>query len=248
MATVSTLLTDIGNQTNDPNSEVFTSALKLTALNNAQNELVLKIMGFSGEFEGIYDLLSDIVEKEIKSVGTSGFNLANLSNRNILRNGFINSRITIAGEFKFPVRYTLDKLGLSENTYLSGSDDYPVSRIENNIYYLDIDVGSYPINVTMWYIGEPFEMAASASGSGKTQKVATSDLNVLMHDLLAKIAERDLRTGRGDPTDFNEAAFIDKQVNEQILALVQGQKMTPKSGTIGQWQRKEQSESVILNQ
>lgn len=240
MATVSTILSDLGNALNDPNSQVFTSALKLTALNNAQNELVLRILAFGDDFQGIYDLFSEIVEEETKSVGTSGFGLGGLSNRNILRNGFINSRITVSGEFKFVVRYTIDKLGVTQNYYLSGTDEDPTCRIVTNKYYIDLDVGSYPKNVTMWYVGEPYTMAAAATGSGKTQSVATPDLNVIMHDLLAKIAERDLRRGRGDPSDFKEAQEIERQVNLEIQSLVRGQKQTPKSSTVGQFDRAEE--------
>lgn len=239
MATVSTLLSDLGNQLNDPNAEVFTSALKLTALNNAQNELVVKILGFSEKFEGAYDLLSEITESESHSVSTAGFDFSSLTTRNILRNGLINSRITIDGEFKFPVRYSIDKIGYEENSYLSGSDDYPTCHFVGNKYFLDIDVGSYPKTVTFWYIGEPYSLATTASGSGKTQAVTTPDINVIGHDLIARIAERDLRIGRGDQSDFQEAALIDKMVSEQIIALVRGNVAEPKSDTVGQFERKE---------
>lgn len=238
MATVSTLLSDLGNQLNDPNEQVFTQSLKLTALNNSQNELVLRILAFSEQFDGIQDLLSEIIEKETKSVNTTGFDLANLTNRNILRNGLINTRLTIDGEFKFPVRYGIDKLGYQENSFLKGSDDYPVAYIEDNKYFLDIDVGSYPKNVTFWYIGEPYQLVASgAGGSGPSTTVSTPDLNVIMHDLLAKIAERDLRRGRGDPTDFAEAKQIEAQVNLEIQSLVRGEKVEPQSQTVGQFER-----------
>lgn len=245
MATVSTLLSDLGSRLNDPNAEVFTSTIKLVALNNAQHELVLRVLAFNPtKFEGIYDLLSEIIEEEENSVAVTGFDFASLSNRNILRNGFVNSRIVIDGEYKFPVRYSIDRFGMTENRFLSGSNDYPVCRIVSDKYYLDIDVGSYPIDVTMWYVGQPYTLAAAVSGSGKTQSVATPDLNVIMHDVLVKIAHRDLLRHRGDQTDFAQAREVEQQVTLEIQSLVRGQQLTPKSGTVGQYSRKQEREEV----
>ncbi len=249
MATVSVLVTDLGNSLNDTNEQVFTSTLKLTALNNAQNELVLRLLGFSGKFQGIYDLLSDIVEEEIISVGTSGFNLDNIVNRNFLRNGYINSRINISGVDRFPVRYTIDRFGITENSFMAGSDEDPVCRLVTNKYFLDIDVGSYPKNVTIWYVGEPYNMASSASGSGKTQSVATSDLNVLFHDLLVLLAKVELLLSRGTPRDLHEATVANQRASAQIQSLIKGQGSEPKSGSLGQYVRsatedKEKQENI----
>lgn len=238
MATVSSLVTELGNSLNDANEQTFTSALKITALNNAQSELVLRVLGFTGKFQGIYDLLSDVVEEEIMNIGTSGFNLNSLANRNVLRNGYINSRLNISGKDKFPVRYTIDRLGITENSFMAGSDEDPVCRIVSNKYFLDIDVGSYPQNVTIWYIGEPYTMAASAAGSGKTQSVATSDLNVVFHDLMVLIAKTELLLGRGTPRDIQEANVSNQRATSQILSLVKGQAGEPKTASIGQYIRK----------
>lgn len=241
MATVSSLLTDLGQALNDPNEQVFTAALKLTAMNNAQRELVLRLLAFGEKFEGIQDLLTEVVEKEtLSSVSTSGFALSGLSNRNLLRNGYINSRINISGADVFVTRRSLDKLGYGQNSFLKGSDDDPVCYFEGGTYFLNITAGSYPQDVTFWYVGEPYEMAAAASGSGKTQLVATPDLNVIMHTLLIRIAERDLRRGRGTQTDFAEAREIEAQVTLEIQALAQGDRAEPETRrTIGESDREQ---------
>jgi len=228
MATVSALLTDLGNSLNDPNEDVFTSVLKLLEMNRAQNELVRRLMAFSEQYEGIYDLLTEITSKDTLSVGTSGTALSGLTARNILRGGLINSRITIGGVDRFVTRLPLGKIGVQANSFLKGSDEDPVCFIETDLYQLDISAGSYPQTVTIWYVGEPYTMAAAASGSGKTQLVATPDLNVLLHDVIVRIAERELRRGRGTQTDFAEAKEIEAQVNTEIQSLVRGDKTEPK--------------------
>lgn len=240
MATVTTLLADLGNSLNDPNEEVFTQALKLTELNNAQLYLVIKLLGFGTKFNGIYDLLSEIVEMETKSIDTSGFDLSSLTNRNFMNNGLINTRINLDGIDRFPVRYALDDYGLTENSFLAGSDDFPVIRIDRNKIYLDVSVGRYPLNIDIWYVGEPYTLATSASGNGKTQSVATPDLNIMMHDLIALIAQRRLLIGRGDLTDIQQAALLKRDIDEQINALARGQDITPKSETLGQFNRMEE--------
>lgn len=235
MATVSSLSTTLGRMLNDPNQEVFTQALKFIELNRAQDELVLSILKFSKKFNGIYDLLSEITEEETVSVGTSGADLNTvLLERHILRNGFINSRITINGEFKYPVRYGIDSIGKSENTFLKGSDEFPVCRIITNKYYIELDVGSYPINVTMWYIGQPYELSDSESGSRKTSIISTPGINIIMHDLLALIAKRNLLLSRGDQLDIQEANITNGLISNNILSLVAGQEKEPKSTTTGQ--------------
>jgi len=214
--------------------------LKLTALNNAQRELVLRLLAFGDEYDGIYDLLTEITEKETFSVTTTGTALASgLSNRNHLRNGYINSRVTISGTNRFVERRSLDKLGLESNSWLAGSDDDPYCYIEGDKYFLNVSVGSYPQTVTYWYVGEPYTLATSASGSGKTQSVATPDLNVLLHSLLTKIAERDLRRGRGDQTDFAQAAEIEKQIMVEIQSLVRGDLLESDASSekVGQFNR-----------
>ena len=237
--TVSNMSSRLGNLMDDPNEEVFTSALKLDALNDAQKELVLKLLSFGSSHSHIYDALNEIMVKEtFSNVTAAGFNLNNTVSRNFLRNGFVNaSIIDDDGNKRWCTRITTDKLGVTQNQYMAGSTTDPKVNITSNNFELMVDVGSYPKDVTCYYVGEPYTMAASASGSGKTQVVAICDLNPVMHDLLVLMAEAQLRRLRGTERDTTSALALDKKVTEQIIALARGAKVEVQENTPGQYGR-----------
>jgi hypothetical protein len=242
MSTVSTLLSNLGNSLNDPNESTFTEALKLTAMNNGQNELVLRLLAFGEKYQGVFDLLGEVMESESVSVGTTGYALSGLSNRYFMTNGYVLSRITVDGEYEYPTRLSADRIGITQNYYFAGIDEDPIIYFQGGKLFILVSIGSYPVSVQFTYIGEPYTLATSASGSGPSQSVATPDLNPLMHDLITKIAQRDLLRYRGDATDFKEAQEIERQVTLEIQSLAMGEKASPKSSTLGQHEREEEQE------
>lgn len=238
--TVSEMLSSAGYLLNDSNEEVWTSTIKLNALNSAQRELVLMLLGFQQQYRGIYDLLSEIQERETQSVAVTGFDLDNMVERDFLRNGFINaSIIDDDGYVRWCERVATDKIGITENRYFEGTTRDPKCRITGNIFHLLITFTAYPRNTDIYYIGMPYTLATTAAGSGKTQSVATCELNPLMHDLVVLMAEVKLRRMRGDAVDFQQASFVNQFVQQQIQLLVSGAMGEPQTKTFGQFARQQ---------
>lgn len=238
--TVSESLTMLGYLLTDSNEEVWTSTVKLDALNSAQRELVLILLGFQRQYFGVYDLLNEIQEVETQSVGITGFSLSGMTERNFLRNGFVNaSIIDDDGYTRWCERVATDKLGITENRYFEGTTRDPKCRITGAVFHLLIDFTSYPRNCQIFYIGMPYTLATAAAGSGKTQSVSTCDLNPLMHDLVVLMAEVKLRRMRGDAVDFQQAQFVSGFVQQQIQLLVSGAMGEPQTKTFGQFARQQ---------
>lgn len=238
--TVSEMLTLAGYLLNDTNEEVWSSTIKLSALNSAQRDLVLSLLGYKREYSDVLDLLSEIQEKETQSVGTSGFNLDNMVERYFLRNGYINSSILDQDDVtRWIEKIATSKMGITENRYFEGTTRDPKCRITANTYHLLITVGNYPRNVDFYYVGQPYTLATTASGTGKTQLVATCELNPLMHDLVVLMAEVKLRRMRGSDADFQQAQIVSAFVAGQISLLVTGAQGEPEARTVGQFVRKQ---------
>lgn len=238
--TVVEMISSVGYLLNDSGEEVWTSTVKLNALNSAQRELVLMLLGFQRQYSGIYDLLNEIQERETQSVGVTGFDLDSMAERYFLRNGFVNaSIIDDDGYVRWCERISTDKIGITENRYFEGTTRDPKCRITGHIFHLLISFTSYPRACDVYYIGMPYTLATAASGTDKDQTVATCDLNPLMHDLVVLMAEVKLRRMRGDAVDFTQAQFVSGFVQQQIQLLVSGAMGEPQSKTFGQFARQQ---------
>lgn len=237
--TVSEQITSLGNLLNDPNSEVWTSTVKLEALNAAQREIVLYLLGFGQKNQDVFTLLSEIETEETVPIDSTGVNLTSqVTNRYFIRNGFINARfVDVDGYTRWVERIAASKLGITENRYFEGTTRDPRCYISGNKLYLLVSVGSYPVNLILTYIGAPKTLATSVTGSGRDATVTTSELNVLFHDLNVLMAEVKLRRMRGDKSDFEQAQFVWQFCQQQIQLLVNGSINEPQTRTVGQFSR-----------
>lgn len=224
---------------NDPNSEVWTQTIRLEALNSAQRELVLYLLGFGQKNQDVFTLLSEIETEETVAIDSTGVNLASMvTNRYFLRNGYVNARFVDAdGYTRWVERIAASKLGITENRYFEGTTRDPRCYISGNKLYLLVSVGSYPIDLILTYIGAPKVLATSVTGSGRDATVTTSELNVLFHDLIVLMAEVKLRRMRGDKTDFEQASFVWNFCQQQMQLLVSGSLNEPQTKTVGQFAR-----------
>lgn len=244
--TVSEMSTLLGSLLNDPNAEVFTAAdYKIPALNSAQRELVLMLLGYAnidGQRETVFDILSEIQEAETHAIDSSGFDLSTVTARHFLRNGFVNASIIDDDDVvRWCTRITTANMGRTENRYFEGSTRDPKVRIWENKLYLLISVGGYPRNTTIYYIGMPYALSTTAGGSGKDAIVTTSNLNPLLHDLIVLLAEVKCRRMRGTESDFAEAQLVSNFAMQQVQLLVQGAINEPQSKTLGQFMRNQNS-------
>jgi len=235
--TVSEMSSRLGNLMNDVNEVTYTSSIKLDALNQAQKELVLYLLSFGQEYSHVFDILNELmVIQSVSGMTSSGWSLSGVSGRNFLRNGYVNSSIIDDdGNERWCERITADRLGLQQNQYTMGTTRSPKIAIISGSLYLYVNL--YPKDLTLYFIGEPYKLAVAASGSGKTQLVATSDLNVLLHDTMVLMAEVQLRRLRATERDIQEAQLVQSFVNQQIQAMIGGAKTEPESNADGQFKR-----------
>jgi hypothetical protein len=188
----------------------------------------------------VIDLLSEIQEVEMPSVSVGGYDLTGLSNRYMLRNGYVNaSIIDDDGYERFCERIAVRKLGLTENRYYEGTTRDPKIRIFGDTLYLMVSVGGLPRTVTLYYIGQPYKLATVAASSGKNSEVTTCELNPLLHDLVVMMAEVKLRRMRGGNDNFQQAQLVDTFVKQQIQLLVTGAQGEPQVNTFGQFARQQ---------
>lgn len=230
MLTVTQMLSRLGNIMNDPDEEIFTPALKLDALNQAQKELVISLLASGSKGFAENDILGEIQEIETKSVGIGGFPLSGTSVRHFLTNGYVNSSMQDPdGVTQWVERMPTSSIGKTGNPFLIGTTGSPKASLFSGTYRLQIDAPDFPVDVTFYYVGEPYALDTIAGGIGKNKTVTTSDLNPLLHDLIVSKAEVQLRRLRGEQRDMAESGLVFQMVEAQINSLKQGESQETKS-------------------
>jgi hypothetical protein len=155
-----------------------------------------------------------------------------------LRGGYINAHILDDdNNQRWCTRLTTDRLGLTANQYFAGTTRNPKVHITGNIFKLLITTASYPKDVTVYFVGEPYKLATTETGSKKTSTVTTSNLNVLFHEVLVLMAEVQLRRLRGTERDFAEAKIVQGFVDRSIASLINAGRGEPQTRTAGQFRR-----------
>jgi hypothetical protein len=236
--TVQEMDTRLSQLLGDPNSRRWTqSDHRLPALNIAQNQLVVGILGFSATNKSIFDLLLGIQASKTVSIGATGFHLNGLHpdpGRMFTEIGFMRAKVVLDGIDQRCVRYSPDKESLSQNYYLKGNNEYPVIRFEANTVFVDVNYGYYPVNTTVHYIREPKELVVTANiGS---YNIGVCELNTGLHELVIQMAEAECRR-MGD--DFEQYQLLRQHNQEQLQLMIQGSVGSVKSGTVGQFMRKD---------
>lgn len=239
--TVTEMDTKLKNDLSDPNGEVWTqSANRLPALNSAQRTFAALLIS-----TGNRELLDELEEEEQPSVDSTGYALTSLTNRYFMRNGYVKAYILDDGGVKrWVTKLDSEDVGLTENSYMAGTTRSPKLYITSDLLYLLITTGGYPRTLYLTYIGMPHTLATSASGSGKTQQVATCELNPMYHDLIVMMAEVELRRQRGDASDFNQIQIISQYVSGQLAMLGRAKEPNAKEEAVGQFMRKQQDMEV----
>lgn len=207
----------------DPNSQIWTSDTDIyNALSIAQRSFVNRVLG-STAFKDNFEVFTDISKAKAVSVGISGYTLSGLTR--MARNGYINSKCTLDGYERYITRLPSTKIGLSQNQFIAGNNWSPTCYILNNVYYLQVSQGSYPVNVTIFYVSTPDDI------DGSTEPV----VNIIYHDLLCLMAESHLRRSIDD---YEQSMFIEQNlIMPLIQAVAIGQTSEPQSRTIAQYMR-----------
>lgn len=210
----------------DPNGNHWTQAThRVPSLNNAQSDLVMRLLAFGEQYKHIFGLLSGIQKKETVNVTAGGYALSGLTGT-IMQNGYVNSSVLLDDVTKYPTKIDADQLGLTKNFFFRGTNISPKCYIWESKYYLLVDTGSFPVSTTFYYIRESATIAVGSQDS---------ELNVIMHNLIIKMAMVRCYSMRSAQTDLARIQQLEKEINIDIMSLVRGDKFEPKSdGEAGQ--------------
>ena len=167
--TVSEMLTTLGIELADPNEYQFTSTIKLSLLNLAQDEIISELSVIGAE------KLWSLQYSQTFQVTSSGYALSNFGDYQMLENGYIYSELTTGS---IPIRRITD-IGILSNYFYQGSDAMPICYLMADKYYLK--VATYPQNVTLTYLRKAKKMVASAASGYQT---TTCELNPIYHPLI----------------------------------------------------------------
>ena len=210
---VSQLLADTG-------SSKWTDAdAILPALKSAQEEFVIKILGFAAKNRKVYEVLSEIqAKKSGASVATTGYALSGVDSTPgpFMRNGLIAVSCTLDNETRWCRIMDVADLEKKRNRWYEGNDERPIAYVFNETLYVDASTGSYPIESVIYYIREPKELiAAGASG----YQVTTCELNAAYHRLISEMAAANCYRMLADESSLQKHDRLMAKIEPRIAAI-----------------------------
>lgn len=152
--TVQKMIDLLGFRVEDTDTRKFNLAMRLDVLHQAQLTVVnLLDNSLLTELQAVESNLTTIVAAN----GVDAYYaLSGLAN-DIARNGLVAAKVYGAsGKYFNIVKYEDVKKG--ENTYLSGSDDFPVGYIYKNQFFLQTTTAGGVVTIDIWYIKQPSEL------------------------------------------------------------------------------------------
>jgi len=222
------LLGDPSNNTWDADDYV------LPALNNAQKDFVIKLLGIPQSRS--FDVLSELQASTTQTISTSGYALSGLDSDPgpFVRNGYIMSKATIDNEVKWVSRIPVSNLPRQDNYYMKGSDDNPLCYILTDTYYILIDAGTYSVSVTIYYIREPKELVAS---DVEGYQIITCEINPIYHEFLCEMATVECFRMKGDQTNMAKYAAGLKEIDSKIQSIAVGSVKEPQAADVESWRK-----------
>lgn len=221
MATVTELDSDLEYAISDPNENTWNQTQRLDKLNEAQIDLINFILSKAILDHRIYDILAEIQETQSGvSLASTGYDFGNVTTRDYMTNGLVQVECTLASTTRYPVPTSIASIGVTQNRFMGGDNSNPLRYIWNNKLFVLAD--SYPITTNIYYIGRPYTLGTSSSGSGKTQVVDTPDINVSMHQLLVKMAKVKLLSMRSEEKDLAEIQLTNNEITININSIIEG--------------------------
>lgn len=132
----------------------FTASQRLSALNAGTLMTVNALLSGSTDSRKVHDLVQELIVLDTVTVNSNGFPLTSLTQR-VSSAGVKFVEALIGAHWVPAVERTVNELQFRGNRYLSGTDDYPVYHIIDNRLFLEITVGSYPLNARIYYVRLP---------------------------------------------------------------------------------------------
>lgn len=223
MSTVSELDDILRYSIADPNSQSWSQTQRVDKLNEAQIELVNRVVAKAIFNHKVYDLLSEIQEEETGlSINTTGYDLTTTTNRDYLSGGIIQVKCTLSSLTRYPKEISVAQLGETVNRYKVGDNENPLRYVWANRLFLLVSTGSYPVSSSIFYIGRPYTLGITSSGSGKSTVVSTPEINVSMHQVIAQMAKVKLLAMRAEQRDLVEIQVEQQSIERNVNSLIEG--------------------------
>ena len=224
---VSSMVIYVSSLLGDTSNQKWTSSTHIVpALNSAQEEFIIKILGYLSQNRNAYDVLSELqASKSSASVATTGYALSGVDSTPgpVMRNGVIAVSCTLDSVTRWCQKMDIADLEKQRNYYFKGNDERPKYYVFNEILYIVASTGSYPITATFYYIREPKALVASGASG---YQVTTCELNGIYHRLISEIAAANCWRMLGDESS---SAKYDR-IMQRIEPRIQGIAM---SGVVG---------------
>ena len=202
----------------------------LPALLSAQEEFVIKILGYARENRKVFEVLSEIQAiKTGASVATTGYALSGVDTTPgpFLRNGFIAASCTLDSVTRWCQEIDVADLGKQRNKWYAGNDERPLCYVYNEVFYILASTGSYPITASIYYIREPRTLVASGASG---YQVTTCELNAAYHRLISEMAFANCLRMTGDESSLAKYDRIMAKIEPRIQAIamtgIKGNKIT----------------------
>jgi hypothetical protein len=203
----------------------------LPALKSAQEEFVIKILGFASRNRKVFEVLSEIQASTSQSVGTSGYALSGLDSSPgpFLRNGLITASATLDSVTRWCQIMDVADLHKQRNRWFKGNDERPICYVYGEKFYLIASTGSYPVTTTIYYIREPKELVASGASG---YQVTTCELNAAYHRLISEMAAANCHRMLADESSIAKYDRMMARIEPRIAAIamsgITGEKVSTK--------------------
>ena len=170
--TVQKMIDLLGFRLNDEAARKFNVSMRLDILNDAQISLVNLLHN---------DLLTELQEVETGLTTVAGTNgaddyyaLTSLANE-IARNGIVNAKVYGSSGKYFNIMPAAE-VKKTENTYIAGTDDYPVGYIFKNRFYLQRTTVAGLLALDLWYIKKPSSLKYTYTTDSVANAVSSADI------------------------------------------------------------------------
>jgi len=153
--------------------EQFTSAQRTAALNAAHKQMVIHVLSATNKRKSAYTLLGSLTRREHRSLGPDGFDLSGLS-RTVAAGGIINVECLIGTARVYGVERGVEDLQYANNEHFQGNDNRPVYYLQGDELWIEVNLGSYPVDAYVHYVENPKELSLTADDTVHTSTIQTS--------------------------------------------------------------------------
>ena len=217
--TVSEMQTDVARLLNDTGNDKWSASTAiLPALNSAQEEFVVKILGFSGKNRKVFDILTELQASKSASISTTGYALSGVDSTPgpVMRNGVIAASATLDSVTRWLQIIDVVDLNKQRNYWFTGNDERPLGYVYGETFYILVSTGTYPVTTTIYYIRRPKELVASGASG---YQVTTCELDAVYHRIINEMAAANCWRGIADESSMAKYNNIMKRVDERIAGI-----------------------------